>query len=154
MKRGLRQFDRLPCVYARARDVRRPTPMKRGLRPRPRTVRPRRSQGPETHPDEEGIKTASSMVSILQNSTVRRPTPMKRGLRLPRSTAACDSLPVRRPTPMKRGLRRPVTSTKASSPRGPETHPDEEGIKTAWRGPPLSPGYCPETHPDEEGIKT
>ena len=176
MKRGLRLFA-TPCTYS-IFVVRRPTPMKRGLR-----------HGP-------------AAAALQDVGDVRRPTPMKRGLRPPGPASPGRSSRVRRPTPMKRGLRLLAPEQAGGVPGGPETHPDEEGIETARvvadvaetlvrrptpmkrglrlgqldllvtddlvrRPTPMKRGlrrrtFCitppmltgPETHPDEEGIET
>jgi len=137
--------------------------MKKGLRLDPafpevhiREVVP----SPNCCPDEEGIKTISSIMLIsLVTRRVRIAALMKKGLRLEggRLITRLNPWSVRIAALMKKGLR--LVSMleqieRKNFPR-PNCCPDEEGIKTIF--PQATRGQCnpcPNCCPDEEGIKT
>ena len=107
--------------------------MKRGLRLTGKTVKDLGCSGPETHPDEEGIKTPRRDVN---HQPLLRPEthPDEEGIKTSRTHNGNCATGVRRPTPMKRGLRPLACSCCRLGQQSPETHPDEEGIKTALLG--------------------
>ena len=55
--------------------------MKRGLRPSTSEVALADPASPETHPDEEGIKTLRGRSRGIELDCVRRPTPDEEGIK-------------------------------------------------------------------------